>query len=97
MAGKSSDSSLIMQVDDSTKTLMETIQRGITQNIAESIDEMRRRVSALSDDVKSQTDSIDSIEMISFIDETFGVSMTGVAKENFQSIDTLTKYIVENK
>ena len=42
-------------------------------------------------------DSIDSIEMISFIDETFGVSMTGVAKENFQSIDTLTKYIVENK
>ena len=62
MAGKSSDSSLIMQVDDSTKTLMETIQRGITQNIAESIDEMRRRVSALSDDVKSQTDSIDSIE-----------------------------------
>lgn len=42
-------------------------------------------------------DSIDSIEMISFIDDNFGVSMTGVAKENFYSIDTLTKYIVENK
>jgi len=42
-------------------------------------------------------DSIDSIEMISFIDDEFGVSMTGVAKENFYSIDTLTKYILENK
>jgi acyl carrier protein len=42
-------------------------------------------------------DSIDSIELISFIDDEFGVSMTGVAKENFYSIDTLTKYIVENK
>ncbi|MCR5349733.1 MAG: hypothetical protein K6E20_01940 [Acholeplasmatales bacterium] len=42
-------------------------------------------------------DSIDSIEMISFIDDNFGVSMTGVAKENFYSIDTLTAYIVNNK
>lgn len=42
-------------------------------------------------------DSIDSIEMIAFIDETFGVSMTGVAKEHFFSIDTLTSYIVAHK
>lgn len=42
-------------------------------------------------------DSIDSIEMISFIDDNFGVQMTGVAKENFYSIDTLTAYIVNNK
>lgn len=42
-------------------------------------------------------DSIDSIEMISFIDETFGVSMTGVDKEHFQTIDSLTAYIVANK
>lgn len=62
MAGKNSDGSLIMQVDDSTKMLMETIQRGITRNIQESIDEMRRMVTALSDNVSTQTDSIDSIE-----------------------------------
>lgn len=42
-------------------------------------------------------DSIDSIEMISFIDEAFGVSMTGVDKEHFQTIDSLTAYIVANK
>ena len=41
-------------------------------------------------------DSIDSIELISFIDDTFGVSMTGVAKENFLNIDTLASYIVAN-
>lgn len=42
-------------------------------------------------------DSIDSIEMISFIDENFGVSMTGVGREHFQTIDSLTNYIVSNK
>ena len=31
-------------------------------------------------------DSIDSIELISCIDENFGVSMTGVDKEHFLSI-----------
>ena len=41
--------------------------------------------------------SIDSIEMISFIDEAFGVSMTGVEKAHFQTIDSLTAYIVANK
>ena len=30
-------------------------------------------------------DSVDSLEIISFVDSNFGVSMTGVAKENFQS------------
>lgn len=39
-------------------------------------------------------DSIDSVEIISFIDSEFGVSMTGVAKENFQSINTLAAYVV---
>ena len=41
-------------------------------------------------------DSIDSIELITYIDETFGVSMSGVAKENFQNINTLAAYIVSN-
>ena len=42
-------------------------------------------------------DSIDSIELISCIDENFGVSMTGVDKEHFLSINTLTKYILDHK
>lgn len=42
-------------------------------------------------------DSIDSIEIISYIDDTYQVSMTGVAKEHFRSIDTITAYIVAHK
>jgi acyl carrier protein len=42
-------------------------------------------------------DSIDSIEIISYIDDTYQVSMTGVAKENFRSIDTIAAYIIANK
>ena len=42
-------------------------------------------------------DSVDSLEIISFVDSTFGVSMTGVAKENFQSIDTIDTYIEDHQ
>lgn len=42
-------------------------------------------------------DSIDSIEIITFIDETFGVDMTGVDKEHFQNIDALASYIVAHQ
>ncbi|MCQ2062954.1 MAG: acyl carrier protein [Fibrobacter sp.] len=42
-------------------------------------------------------DSVDSLEIISFVDDTFGVSMTGVDKENFQSIDTIAAFIEKNK
>ena len=42
-------------------------------------------------------DSVDSLEIISFVDSNFGVSMTGVAEENFQSIDTIAAYIEAHK
>lgn len=42
-------------------------------------------------------DSIDSIEIISFVDETFGVSMNGVDKTHFLSIDTIAAYVAEHK
>ena len=42
-------------------------------------------------------DSVDSLEIISFVDSNFGVSMTGVATENFQRIDTIAAYIAAHK
>ena len=42
-------------------------------------------------------DSVDSLEIISFVDSKFGVSMTGFAKENFKSIDTIAAYIEAHK
>ena len=41
-------------------------------------------------------DSIDSLMIISFVDDEFGVNMTGVARENFFSIETIADYIVAN-
>ncbi len=38
-------------------------------------------------------DSIDSIEIIAGIDNLFGVQMTGAARENFQSVNTLANYV----
>ena len=42
-------------------------------------------------------DSIDSLEIISFVDEEYGVQMTGVGKEHFFNIDSIAKYISEHK
>ncbi len=41
-------------------------------------------------------DSIDSLEIISAIDEEYGVSMTGVGKEHFKNIDALAEYVIAN-
>lgn len=42
-------------------------------------------------------DSIDSLEIISFVDGEYGVQMSGVGKEHFYNIDSIAKYIVEHK
>ncbi len=39
-------------------------------------------------------DSIDSLEIISAIDEEYGVQMTGVGKEHFRNIDALAAYVI---
>ena len=39
-------------------------------------------------------DSIDSLEIISAIDEEYGVPMTGVGKEHFSNINALAYYVV---
>lgn len=39
-------------------------------------------------------DSIDSLEIISAIDEEYGVSMTGVGKEHFRDVNALAAYVV---
>ena len=38
-------------------------------------------------------DSVDSLEIIAGIDDLFGVDMTGVEREHFQTIRTLTEYV----
>ncbi len=39
-------------------------------------------------------DSIDSLEIISYVDGEYGVSMTGVGKDHFYNIDAIAAYII---
>ena len=41
-------------------------------------------------------DSVDSLEIISGIDDLFGVDMTGVDREHFQTINALVSYVEEH-
>lgn len=41
-------------------------------------------------------DSVDSLEIISGIDDLFGVDMTGVDREHFQTINELASYVEEH-
>lgn len=41
-------------------------------------------------------DSIDSLEIIAFVDSEYGVQMTGVDKAHFYNIDAIAAYITEN-
>ena len=41
-------------------------------------------------------DSVDSLEIISGIDDLFGVDMTGVDREHFQTINALAAYVAAN-
>lgn len=41
-------------------------------------------------------DSVDSLEIISGIDDLFGVDMTGVDREHFQTINALAAYVAQN-
>lgn len=41
-------------------------------------------------------DSIDSLEIISYVDSTYGISMTGVGKDHFYNIDAIANYIVSH-
>ena len=41
-------------------------------------------------------DSVDSLEIISGIDDLFGVGMTGVDREHFQTINALASYVEEH-
>ena len=41
-------------------------------------------------------DSVDCLEIVSGIDDLFGVDMTGVDREHFQTINALASYVEEH-
>ncbi|MGN0684045.1 MAG: acyl carrier protein [Oscillospiraceae bacterium] len=74
--------------------ICEKIKGMLVENLRIPADELENDSELFGDDIG--LDSIDSIEIIAGIDNLFGVQMTGAAKEHFQSINTLAKYVEEH-
>lgn len=74
--------------------IAEKIKNMLVENLRIPADELEYTSELFGDDIG--LDSIDSIEVIAGIDNLFGVQMTGAARENFQTIETLTKYVEEH-
>lgn len=74
--------------------IAEKIKAMLVENLRIPADELEYDSELFGDDIG--LDSIDSIEIIAGIDNLFGVQMTGAARENFQSIETLTKFVEEH-
>ena len=73
--------------------IAEKIKNMLVENLRIPADELEYTSELFGDDIG--LDSIDSIEIIAGIDNLFGVQMTGAARENLQTIETLTKYVEE--
>ena len=74
--------------------IAEKIKGMLVENLRIPADELEYTSELFGDDIG--LDSIDSIEIIAGIDNLFGVQMTGAARENFQTIETLTNYVEEH-
>lgn len=74
--------------------IAEKIRNMLVENLRIPADELEYTSELFGDDIG--LDSIDSIEIIAGIDNLFGVQMTGAARENFQTIETLTKFVEEH-
>ncbi len=42
-------------------------------------------------------DSLDSLEIISYVDGEYGISMAGIPKEHFYNLNSIADYIVSHK
>lgn len=74
--------------------IAEKIKNMLVENLRIPADELEYTSELFGDDIGLY--SIDSIEIIAGIDNLFGVQMTGAARENFQTIETLTKFVEEH-
>lgn len=75
--------------------ICEKIKGMLVENLRIPEDELEFDSELFGDDIG--LDSIDSIEIIAGIDNLFGVQMTGAARENFKSIETLAAYVEEHQ
>lgn len=74
--------------------IADRIKELLSENLNIPLEDLDYEVPLFGDGIG--LDSIDSMEIIAFIDSEYGVAMTGVAKEHFYNVTSLTKYVVEH-
>lgn len=75
--------------------IAEKIKELLCENLGIDAEVLTNEIPLFEDEIG--LDSIDSLEIIAAIDDEFGVSMTGVGKEPFYNVNSLAKYVAENK
>ena len=82
-------------MNETVKTLAERIKVLLNENLGIDADVLTDDIPLFGDEIG--LDSIDSLEIIGFIDDEWGVQMTGVGKEHFYNVTSLAEYVAAHK
>ena len=81
-------------MDAKQREIADKIKKILVENLNLPEEELTDDAKLFGDDIG--LDSVDSLEIIAGIDQEFGVSMMGVDGEHFQTIETLSKYVMDH-
>ncbi|MDD6980142.1 MAG: acyl carrier protein [Eubacteriales bacterium] len=82
-------------MNETVKTIAERIKVLLNENLGIDADVLTDDIPLFGDEIG--LDSIDSLEIIGFIDDEWGVQMTGVGKEHFYNVTSLAEYVAAHK
>ena len=82
-------------MNETVKTIAERIKVLLNDNLGIDADVLTDDIPLFGDEIG--LDSIDSLEIIGFIDDEWGVQMTGVGKEHFYNVTSLAEYVAAHK
>ena len=82
-------------MNETVKTIAERLKVLLNENLGIDADVLTDDIPLFGDEIG--LDSIDSLEIIGFIDDEWGVQMTGVGKEHFYNVTSLAEYVAAHK
>ena len=82
-------------MNETVKTIAERIKVLLNENLGIDADVLTDDIPLFGDEIG--LDSIDSLEIIGFLDDEWGVQMTGVGKEHFYNVTSLAEYVAAHK
>ena len=82
-------------MNETVKTIAERIKVLLNENLGIDADVLTDDIPLFGDEIG--LDSIDSLEIIGFIDDEWGVQLTGVGKEHFYNVTSLAEYVAAHK